>query len=131
MFGLSGLGPREDMVCTQCSWTRYTGGVTENMHAQLGHGPLVPASSIPVKNKCKNCGAEEGSAKANTLPCRFHSGKKEDFTRMMHVRGAHVKFTWSCCNMAKDYIQAPKQVVDLHEDGCQTKNSHEFETPEK
>lgn len=124
---LSSVG--EDMCCTQCPWTRYTGGQTEHGHAKTCGGKLVPKSALPVKKRCKNCEAQEGSDQARSIPCRFHPGKQDNWSRTMNMNGPHVTYTWSCCGAKKDYFEQyrgnTKVVVD-HDDGCQTKSAHEF-----
>ena len=41
----------EDMVCLDCRWTLYTGGMTKQGHASLGHRPLVKESEARPKAK--------------------------------------------------------------------------------
>jgi len=116
----------QDRRCTKCAWTVNTGGMTEDAHAQLGHGPLVrrgvsPPASGPAR--CRRCGAAE----AAPGPCRYHDGKKDEWQRMMHPKGQHVRWTWACCGAKYDSVcGAQATPPGQHDDGCKTAATHQF-----
>ena len=123
-----------DKKCTVCSWTLFTGGVTEDDHEALGHGALVAAygsgsllEAPPGEKRCSRCKKEQGSVDDKS-PCRHHRGSKQDFQRQMHSQGARIVFKWSCCGAAYDYVSARNETSpDHHADGCESTEGHDFQ----
>lgn len=63
-----------DMKCTKCSWTLFTGGMSEEGHAALEHGPLVPDG--PVVDESADSEAPAAAAGAVSFDAMMGDDKK-------------------------------------------------------